>query len=178
MADRTDILSEIARLRREKATAAKRDQQSALADALDNLDAMGALESLRKARFPKYTCWGPKSVYGLGDRPYVGAIAWHRGAGYYGFKTLTIWGVWAVYSTPDNTHDVTLLIGSKQVAYGTAFYSPDAYMKLMRDDYAVYYKDDGGPPAPERIRTTFAVQPDERLAQRTLLRKSLATLIS
>jgi hypothetical protein len=178
MPDRSDILSEIARLRREKAKAAQQEHASALADALDSLDAMGTLESLRRAKFPKHTCWGPKSVYGLGDRPYVGAVAWRRGDGYYGFKTLTIWGVWATYTAPESRQEVTLLIGDKQAAYTTAFYSPDAYMKLMRDDYTVYYKDDGSPPPPERIRAAIPVVRAERLAQRDLLRRTLAALIT
>lgn len=139
----TSVLAQIAQIRREKAEAPKRAAQDELARILDGLNVWGTLEDLRMKRFSPNLCYGPKAIGGLQPEPFVGVVLWHRSTGYYGYKVLTLLGVWA-RGEKDNT---VILIGTRRLPYTVDFYEAEAYHKLIRRDYDLYYKDDSTPPS-------------------------------
>lgn len=175
MKNRTDIRSEIARLRRERAEAPTREAQEGLAAVLDGLNAMGALEALRQRRFNRLLASGPKAVFGINAFPWVGAVIWHRPPGYHGFKVLTIYGTWA-FREADGSIPL-IVIGTKRAPYAVDFFEAEAYMKLMKRDYSTYYKDDGSPPLHESWLWSAPYNAADRLAQRAQLAEALARFV-
>jgi hypothetical protein len=166
----SDVLQEIARLRRARQQAPQREQQAALAAALDALDVMGTLETARRAR--GRLCHGPKAVYGMDPAPWSGAVLWQRAPGYYGYRVLTLIGVWAL----QQDDAVCLTIGTRPLPYRLDFYDGEAYHKLIRRDFAMYYLDPGTPPAPDSRAVSFPVEAGARLAQRDAIRQALARI--
>jgi hypothetical protein len=171
MPTRTDILSEIARLRRQKAEAPLRAEQTALAHILDDLDVMGALETVRKQRFSLKLCHGPKPVYGLTPRVWIGAVLWHHPSGYFGYKTLTLLGVWAF----NDEGSPMISVGIRHVPFAHPFFDPEPYHKLIQRDYSTYYRDDGSPPLDDKQRFVTPYDPAERLTFRTEIQRQLVT---
>jgi hypothetical protein len=163
----TSILAQIAQNRREKAEAPKRAAQDELARILDGLNVWGTLEALRTKRFSLNLCYGPKAIGGLEPEPYVGVVVWHRAAGYYGYKTLTLLGVWAC----EEGGKPVLLVGVKRLPYAAPFYDAEAYHKLIRRNYDLYYQDNGAPPADAQA---IPYQPELRLSLRERIAAELA----
>src|SRR5690606_27984089 len=161
------VLEQIAQIRREKAEAPKRAAQEELARILDGLNVWGTLEELRTKRFSPNLCYGPKAIGGLVPTPFVGVVLWHRPAGYYGYKTLTLLGVWAKLEG----EKPELLIGSKRLAYSAPFYDAEAYHKLIRRNYDLYYQDDDLPPSDA---LTIPYQPEHRLTLRETIASEFA----
>lgn len=132
-----------------------------LAAVLDGLDAWGVLEATRD-RAPKgIIMFGPRVVR-RGDC--VGVVVWQRAPGFYGYRTLTLFGVWALQAG-------NICIGTKQLTYSAATYNPESYHKLIRKDYKTYYRDDNAPPATPVWSARYV--PAERLA----LRRQLAEVV-
>ncbi len=175
MKNRTDIRTEIARLRRERAEAPAREAQEELAAILDGLNVMGALENLRHQRFNRYLANGPKAVFGCSLFPWVGAVIWHRPSGYYGFKELTIYGAWAFREIAES--NPSIVIGTKHVPYAVDFFEAETFMKLMKRDFSTYYKDDGSPPSRENWSWSAIYDAAERLTQRAQLAQALAQFV-
>jgi hypothetical protein len=171
MPARTDILSEIARLRRRNAEAPLRAEQQALARILDDLDVMGGLETVRKQRFSPKLCHGPKPVYGLTPHVWIGAVLWHHPAGYFGYKTLTLLGVWALHQD----EKPMIAVGTKHAAFAHPFFDPESYHKLIQRDYTTYYKEDGSPLLDDSTLLITLYDPVERLQLRDEVQRQLAT---
>lgn len=161
MAKKTDdLLNEIIARRRAKQL---EPQQDVLARVLDDLNAMDTLDALR--RRDKLT-YGPKAI----STESMAVVVWRRASGYYGYKTLTLIGVWAVLRD-DHPY---VVVGKKLLPFAQPFYEADAYHKLIRKGYDIYYKDDGSPPA----KPSFSVRYDreQRLELRETLARELAKL--
>lgn len=163
----TTVLEQIALIRRAKAEAPKRAAQEDLARILDGLNVWDALDTLRASRFARNLCSGPKAVSGFEPIPFVGVVIWHRPAGYYGYKTLTVLGVWAHMEAGLPV----IKIGQKRLSFSAPFYDAEAYFKLIRREYDLYYKDDGTPPADA---LAIPYHHDERLALRDTVAAELA----
>lgn len=132
---------------------------------LDGLNAWDALDQARRRAGgvgPVRMVNGPKPVSGP---DYAGAVIWKRAPGYYGYKILTVIGIWCRVSAGEPT----ILVGSKRLTYQAPFYDPEAYIKLTRRDYLTYYADDGAPPALDGIHASARYDPGERLALRRWL---------
>ncbi|MGL4648429.1 MAG: hypothetical protein ACRC1H_03400, partial [Caldilineaceae bacterium] len=86
----------MAQIRRSLAEAPLREVQSELAAVLDGVNALGALDALREAGLSKLLSGGPLVVQGSAPAPWVGAVIWQRAPGYFGYKMLTLYGVWAL----------------------------------------------------------------------------------
>jgi hypothetical protein len=155
-----DLLNEIIQRRRTNQIAAQTDP---LARILDDLNVMDTLEALRKRAKLTY---GPKVI--LSALPSRAVVIWRRPSGYHGYKTLTLIGVWAYQ------HDAAAIIsiGAKQIAFSAPFYDADAYHKLIRKNYDLYYRDDNRPPA----HTPFSVEydPEQRLELREAIELELS----
>ena len=139
-----------------------------LARALDALDTWGALEDALKA-MPRLLAHGPKALQGIdaAERAWVGAAIWRRGDGYHGYKVLTVTGVWAAMRD-DAPH---VLVGTKYLPFAAPFYEAEAYHKLIRSGFSVYYADDGAPPAAPRYDAPYHA--GQRLALRDAIRAAL-----
>jgi len=155
-----DLLNEIIQRRRAHQIAAETDP---LARILDDLNVMDTLEAIRKRSKLTY---GPKVI--LSALPSRAVVIWRRAAGYHAYKTLTLIGVWAYQR--DNAP--VIAIGAKQLAFSAPFYDAEAYNKLIRQNYDLYYKDDNRPPA----RSSYSVRydPDQRLELRETLEGELS----
>lgn len=155
-----DLLNEIIARRRAKQLA---PQQDVLARVLDDLNAFDTLDALRRRT---KLCYGP-----LAQRAEsMSVVVWRRAPGYYGYKTLSLIGVWALLRD-DQPY---VVVGKKLLAFSPPFYDADAYNKLIRKNFDLYYHDDGRPPA----KPSFAVRydADERLDLRETLTRELARL--
>jgi hypothetical protein len=157
------IVRQIAQLRAQPA-------HTQLARILDDLDAWGAVETALKA-LPRLTSWGPKAVRGMTPAPWVGVVVWQRAAGYTGYKTLTIIGIWA----QQDGEATRVIVGRKSLAFAAPFYEAEAYHKLIRNGFDLYYSDDGAPPAAPLRRYDALYAPDARLATRDVVRAALLT---
>lgn len=136
--------------------------RTALAAILDKLDAWRAVEAALKGA-PRLLAWGPKAVSGIGPPPWVGVVMWTRAPGYEGYRVLTLRGVWAI----EEGEAARVMVGARRLAYSAPFYEAEAYHKLIRNSFDLYYGDDGAPPA----QPTLSVLYDE--AERLTLREEV-----
>jgi hypothetical protein len=167
------IVTQVAQIRRSLAEAPLRETQSALAAVLDSVNALGALDALREAALSKALSGGPLVVQGSAPEPWVGAVIWQRAPGYFGYKTLSLFGLWAV-RLEDGTQ---LRAGVRRLAYALDFYEADAYHKRIRREFALYYADDGAPPSVETAAWTARYTPEDRLALRAAVAAALQGLV-
>lgn len=157
-----DLLKEIMARRKALQTA---PQQDALAQVLDALNAFDTLDTLsRKIKL----CYGPKVISSAA--PSKGVVIWKRPPGYHGYKVLTLIGVWVrlIDDAPQ------IVVGSKRLAFSAPFYDADAYHKLIRQNYDLYYQDDKLPPNNPAFSVPYAT--DQRLELRQTVARTLAEL--
>ena len=166
------IVTQVAQIRRSLAEAPLRETQSALAAMLDGVNALGALDALREATLSKALSGGPLVVQGAAPAPWVGTVIWQRAPGYFGYKMLTLYGVWALQLG----EDTQLRAGVRRLAYALDFYEADAYHKRFRREFALYYADDGAPPGEELAAWTARYTPEDRLALRSAIETALRGL--
>ena len=164
-----NVLDQIALIRRERATASARARLDDLARVLDGLNVMDALETLRRRRFSPNLCYGPKAFSGLTPAPWVSALIWHRPAGYFGYRTLTLLGVWAI----DQASETVITVGTKTRPYNAPFYEAEAYHKLIRQGFDLYYEENGSPPPESGRCMTATYTADQRLALRDAVTQAL-----
>ncbi len=158
-----DLLNEIMARRKANQVAAQTDP---LARILDALNAMDALDGLR-LRAP--LCYGPKVIRSA--FPSMGVVLWQRPSGYHGYKTLKLAGVWVFL----RDGQPVISVGQKHLAYSVDFYDADAYHKLIRKNYDLYYKDDNRPPA--KPAYSVAYDAEARLDLRAIVTHEVAKMV-
>ena len=114
--------------------------QMELQRVLDALNVFGFLDEARRKVPDAILCFGPKDVYGSG---WSGVVVWFRPAGYHGYKTLTLLGIWACA----DRDAVPVIMGTRTLAFTAPFYNPEAYFHNIRRGFDLYYGDDASPPA-------------------------------
>jgi hypothetical protein len=169
---RVSIALQVARLRRLHDEAPLRAAQAELATVLDGLNALDTLDSLRVNALSRLLSGGPVAVSGAAPAPWVGAVMWQRAPGYFGYKLLTLYGLWALQPAEG---PVRVLAGTRRLAYALDFYEADAYHKRIRREFALYYNDDGHPPAEPAWSAQYRAE--DRLALRGQAAAALAALI-
>lgn len=174
MKKKIDLMASLALYHREKQLAPLRDTQKALATTLDGLNAFGALEELRRVKFSPRLCHGPAARDGLSPFAWVGVVIWHRPAGYLGYKTLTLLGVWARAAQENESGAHQIMIGTKRLAFAAPFYDAEAYFKLIPKAFDLYYDDSGSPPDAPTLIFNYDVK--ERLEARERVAAALAAL--
>lgn len=136
--------------------------QDSLSRALDALNAVGILEDLLALPLPGILCYGPRVCRG---ENWLGSLIWHRPHDYYGYKTLTLVGIWA-----QPKGDFTdILLGQRRLAFAVPGYNPESYHKIIRTRFDIYYNDDGRPPS--EALYTMRYDSNARLDQRARLQK-------
>jgi len=145
------------RMQARKAKRAAATVQTGLAAVLDQLNAWDVLAQAA-GRAPRgMSAWGPKTVKRADS---VRVVIWYKAGGYYGYKQLILLGAWSL-------DKARLVVGVKMLPYAQQTYNPESYHKIIRKDYAAYYKDDGLPPVEPLLDFTYAAA--DRLAQRARL---------
>jgi len=162
-----DLLNEI--LQRRKANQIAQ-QQDPLAQILDDLNAMDALDSLRRR---STLCYGPKAI--KSPLPSMAVVIWQRASGYHGYKTLSLIGVWVYFRGDGEAKRPILAIGKKMLKFSAPFYDADAYHKLIRDNYDLYYQDDRKPPSQPAY--SVAYDAEQRLDLRGIIAHEVAKLL-
>lgn len=167
------IEAQVAAIRHERE---HRPTLTQLGAALDGLNAWDAVERVRRAGYSPLLSAGPKvcecvPFLGLRDCHALGVVFWHRAAGYHGYKVLSVHGVWVCQQ--QGTGETRLVVGEKNLPFAPAFFDPEPYHKLFKRDYTTYYRDDGMPPAHDRVQTV-PYAPDHRLDLRAWLAAALA----
>ena len=162
-----DLLNEI--LQRRMANQLSQ-QTDPLARILDDLNAMDALDGLRRRAT---LCYGPKVIKSA--LPSLGVVIWQRAPGYYGYKTLKLVGLWVFVRGEGEERKAILCIGKKMLKFSAPFYDADAYHKLIRDAYDLYYQDDRKPPSQPAY--TVAYDAEQRLDLRGIIAHEVAKLI-
>lgn len=165
------IMRRLAERRAEQAIAPAREKQGDLANVLDGLDALGKLEKLRASRALRQRTYGPKSVSGLSPAPWVAAIIWRLGSGYFGYRTLQLTGIWTVQDQPGPP---LVLAGTKWLSYNAPTYEAEAFMKLIRRSFDLYYSGDASPPPAQQRFYATRYTASRRLEIRDELKAALA----
>ncbi len=169
-----EIMRRIAERKAKQAAAPKVEAREGLAHILDDVDAWGKLEAIQRSKAMKKLCWGPTVVGAITPSPWAGVVIWRRGSGYHDYKQIQLIGIWAF--TGENGAPI-LTVGSKMLAYSAHGYEAEAYHKLIRKHFNIYYRDDGSPPPPAGRRFTLAYDPAHRLEIRETLIGPLRSLI-
>jgi len=167
------IAAQVAQIRRARNEAPLRSAQAELAAILDGLNALGELDKLREAALSKFLSGGPVAVQGSQPEPWVGAVIWQRAPGYFGYRTLTLYGIWAL----QNGAETRLRTGIRRLAYALDFFEADAYHKRIRREFALYYADDGAPPADESAAWNALYVPENRLTLRSEAADAISRLV-
>ena len=158
-----DLLNEIIARRKANQLAQQTDP---LARILDDLNAMDTLDGIRRR---STLCYGPKVIKSAA--PSLGVVIWQRAPTYHGYKTLKLVGVWVF----PRGESVQIAIGKKLLTYSAPFYDADAYNKLIRDNYNLYYQDDSRPPDQPNYSTRYDAE--QRLDLRAVIAHEVAKLL-
>jgi hypothetical protein len=148
-------------------------QQVGLAAILDGLNALGALEDLKRRPPPSLNLYGPRSLRArdpAADGGWMGAAVWGKQRGYYHYEQITLVGVWAIAAGGG----VTICTGVKPLTYDQPVFNPEAYYHRIQQDFYIDYPDDGAPPTDSKaILYQQVYTEDARLAIRAALRAAL-----
>lgn len=132
---------------------------------IDSLNSYDILDKLAQRPYSNLIVHGPKA---LRYKTWSGVVIWYRPKGYHGYKTLSLFGVWA----SQVGSDIQLTIGIRELPYRAAVYSAEGYFATIQKDFKLFYEDRGNPPTDDDIilfQTTH--QAKERLIYRQTLSK-------
>lgn len=145
-------------------------QQVGLAAILDGLNALGALDELKRRAHPRFNLYGPRSLqaaHPAADGGWMGAVIWAKERGYYHYQQITLLGVWAVAETGGA---VKIIAGTKVLDFNHPLFNPEAYYHTIKKDFYLYYPDDGSPPhEPTAVLYQATYSDGERLTIRAAL---------
>jgi hypothetical protein len=149
-------------------------QQAGLAAILDGLNALGALDELKRRPPPGLNLYGPRSLRAAqasAEGGWLGAVIWARQRGYFHYQQITLVGVWAVGGAEASA---TILVGFKTLPFDHPIFNPEAYYRSIKKDFYLYYPDDGSPPhTSESILYQAVYVESERLAIRAAVVEAL-----
>jgi hypothetical protein len=167
-----DILRRIEQKRREEANA---PALSDLTRTLDEVNALGFLERVRKRDLQSINCYGPKAFQSnrFAESLWAGAVLWHKPRGYYHFQTLGLLGIW-VYPQADQ---VMVMLGEKDLAFKGPIFNPESYYHHLKRRFDMYYDGDASPTPASNQPYTAAYDAGERLAVRAILEAKIADWI-
>jgi hypothetical protein len=158
-----DILNRIAR-RRPFGSKPRADRPLTPQDrALDLINAYDSLASLTSLEYPDILCYGPKV---LRRSAWSAVVVWYHRKGYHGYLQLDLLGVWAHH----REQDLLLTIGCRRLPYRAPVFDAGVYHVAIRNEFTLYYEDDGRVPA-ERDSTFYRAKfrPKDRLTHRGAL---------
>jgi len=161
---RTQRRSDIHRLLKQKKEAPLTVQQKLYWQILNGLNVPTLLETIQR-RFPeRYLCYGPKAIDGTPPTIHSATVIWYRPPGYYNFKSLFLFGVWAA---DDPAH---IIVGTRILPFSAHFYQPEAYFHRIRKDFTTDYGKNAPPPLPENTLLKTPYDSMQRLALRSQIK--------
>ncbi len=135
--------------------------------ALDLINAFDALAELPQREFNSVLCYGPLAVRG---QAWSGVVIWYHSKGYHGYQKLNLLGVWAHY----RDGEMMLSIAIRPLPYQAPIYDAGVYRVAIRNNFRIYYDDDGQPPG-EDDRLLF--QSSFVMKERLKLRQTLVEIL-
>lgn len=133
---------------------------------LDAVNALDQMEDFRRVCQKQARCYGPAVFRG---KDWVGALVWSHPADYHGYHTLTLTGIWAVQAETD----VEIRVGRRILSYQAAVFEAEAFYKLIRKKFDLYYDDPGLSPAADHALYITLYTPARRLAIRREIEAAL-----
>ena len=161
-----EIMRRIQAHKREKQRESAREP---LADALNDLNATGYLEAVQTEDFGQILCFGPKVLSG---ESWMAVVVWCRPRGYYGYRTLTLLGLWAVAESESGA--IVIIMGTKMLPFSGHYFNAEAYFQHIRSRFDLYYAGEVSPPPDESRRYTTVYDPARRLDIRRDIESELA----
>ena len=152
-----DILRLLAQ--RKQAQPTESERKAILPSVLDGLNTFSFCEKAHRRAPDTMLCFGPKSLEGDG---WVSVVIWYRPKGFYSYKTLTLYGVWAV-ADADETR---IIIGQRILDYTQLPYHAEAYRYRMQNEFTTYYGDNATPPDDSNRFYETLYTPETRLSIR------------
>lgn len=159
------------RIQERRAQAASAPLQSLLAATLNDLNAAGFLENLRRRPPAGLSVYGPRTAQARAGmaRQWLASILWHKPKGYYHYQTLGLLGIWAV----EMGEATQIMVGRRLLAFNAPVFNPESYYHHLRRRYDLHYPDDSGPPDETRRLFTAVYHVEERLALRGQIEAAL-----
>ena len=142
------------------------NQSNEQAIILSGLNILQTLEENSYKYFQDVLHYGPSSF--VGDN-WAAALIWFRQKGYHEYKTITLFGVWAI-TEGDKT---SLLMGTKHLNFTAPVFNPESYMQLIKHNFQTHYKDDGSPPPDDDITLRINYDAAKRLALRQEIKDAI-----
>lgn len=142
---------------------------------LSGLNTFEALETVADRGLSSFLWHGPRAFVGTG---WAGVLVWFRERGFHTYRTLHLFGVWALAIPDEDATPTDLVIGRRTLSYQAAIYNPESYFALIQRGFQTHYADRGNPPdlANEgQIAWRMRYQAAQRLALRTEIHKQLAS---
>jgi len=106
---------------------------------LDYLNAYDTLDALAQGTYSTILCYGPQVMRG---DSWVGVLIWSHAKSYYGYRTLSLLGIW----TQQIETDLQVVLGLRDLPYKAPVFSAEAYHSLIRRGFKTFYEDNGHPP--------------------------------
>lgn len=135
---------DILRLLKQQETATSHRSADVL-NAINAFDTLGELERRPPARLQVF---GPKAVGSA-------VVVWYKRTSYHSYKTLNLFGLWAIEREDDAKGSVTLCAGTRTLTYCAPFYSAESYFSRIRQDFTRYYGEDVPPPETPIWQTAY-----------------------
>lgn len=157
-----DILRRIAQRQQQEQRAPVQDR---LAEALNALNAYGALDDLPVRRL-RVLCYGPKPFAG---EDWAAVLRWYRPRGYLGYQQLSLLGIWARL----HQEAVQIIVGTRPLAFKGPYYNAESFNRHIRQRFDIYHEGDASPPRESGRLLTMLYDPAQRLAQRRELEAAL-----
>lgn len=183
-----DILRRIEQRKRQQASAPK---QSALAAALDSLNAAGLLTAIKRRPPAGLSVYGPQTFNGLnmaldsllavhdqeslGPFHWTGSVLWHKPKGYFHYQQLGLLGVWAL----ESGDGIAIIVAEKSLDFNIPLFNPESYYHHIKRRFDLFYSGDASPPpqaASDLLRLRY--DPAQRLAQRVTLETTLRAWVN
>ncbi|MBZ0278370.1 MAG: hypothetical protein K8I60_19645 [Anaerolineae bacterium] len=171
-----EILRRIAAQKQQQALAPTR---ALLTSTLDSLNAASLLTEVRRKAIALSVC-GPATFQGTQPddsgtaRLWLASAIWHKPAGYGGYQTLGLIGIWAL----QNAEGLEILLGEKALTYNSPIFNPESYYYHIRRRFDLYYEGDARPPESDGIRYRTPYAAERRLTIRAELAAALRTWTS
>jgi hypothetical protein len=181
-----DILRRIEQRQREQASA---PIQSALAAALDSLNAAGLLAAVKRRPPVEMSAYGPKTFKGLvtsldsllaadgqnslGPFHWTGSVLWHKPKGYFHYQTLGLLGVWAL----EDSDGISVVAGEKRLSFNAPVFNPESYYHHIKRRFDLFYEGDASPPDAGAGADSVLQGLRFDLAQRLGLREALESVL-
>lgn len=168
MSDESRYEEIIRRIQQRRQQAEAAPTQESLGGILDELNALGYLETAGKKRLRQVNCYGPEVFRGFGLPVWSGAVLWYKRRGYYEYRTLYLLGIWAISGSP-----AVVAVGTKELAFNAPAFNPESYYFHLKRRFDVYYAGDAAPPPEDRWRCHMVYDPARRLEQRQAVEAAL-----